>query len=164
MQLERFDVTYLTNQRVILGPYRYAGQYQQKPQAAEGGIFKRTWWAYKAKSEWPESFEYIVQVWGTAQREGEENAYSVCVTFGWRRPYICIANVLRRQMEWPELRRTSIQHYLKWQLPILLFEDASGSMSLIDDLKTITDPVLPIMPVKADTDKIARANAATGVV
>ena len=82
----------------------------------------------------------------------------------WRRPYIYIADVLRRQMEWPELRRTAIQHYLKWQPRILLVEDASSGLSLIDDLKTINDPVLPIMSVKADHDKIARANAATGLV
>ncbi len=164
LQPGRFDKHYLANQRVILGPYRYAGQYQQRPQAAEGGIFKRSWWVYKPKSEWPESFEYLVQVWDTAQRKGKENAYSVCVTFGWRRPYIYIADVLRRQMEWPELRRTAIQHYLKWQPRLLLVEDASSGMSLIDDLKTISDPVLPIVPVKADHDKIARANAATGLV
>jgi len=164
LQPQRFDATYLANQRVFLGPYRYVGQYQQRPQAAEGGIFKRTWWVYKAKSEWPESFEYIVQVWDTAQRKGKENAYSVCVTFGWRRPNIYIADVLRRQMEWPELRRTAIQHYLKWQSRILLVEDASSGMSLIDGLKTINNPVLPILPVKADHDKIARANAATGLV
>lgn len=95
-------------------------------------------------------------MWDTAQRKGKENAYSVCVTFGWRRPYIYIADVIRRQMEWPELRRTAIQHYLKWQRHILLVEDASSGMSLIDDLKTINDPVLLIVPVKADHDKIAR--------
>lgn len=38
-----FDATNLANQRVILGLYQYAGQYQQRPQAAEGGIFKRTY-------------------------------------------------------------------------------------------------------------------------
>jgi len=89
------------------------------------------------------------------------NAYSVCVAFGWRRAYIYIADVLRRQTEWPELRRTAIQHYLKWQPRLQLVEDASSGMLLIDDLKTISDPVLP---VKADSDKIARANAATGLV
>ena len=60
-----------------------------------------------------------------------------------------------------ELRRTAIQHYLKWQPRLQLVEDASSGMLLIDDLKTISDPVLP---VKADSDKIARANAATGLV
>jgi hypothetical protein len=37
-------------------------------------------------------------------------------------------------------------------------------MSLIDDLKTINNPGLPIVPVKADHDNIARANVATGFV
>ena len=36
-------------------------------------------------------------------------------------------------------------------------------MSLIDDLKTINS-MLPIMRVKADTDEIARANTASGIV
>jgi len=138
--------------------------YLQRPLTAKGGIFKRTWWVYKAKSESPESFEYIFPAWDTAQPKGKENAYSVCVTFGWRRPYIYIADVPRRQMEWPELRRTAIQHCLKWQPRLLLVEDASSGMLLIDDPKTINDPVLPIVPVKVDYDKIARANAVTGLV
>lgn len=32
--------------KVILGSYRYAGQYQQRPAPAEGGIFKRSWWRF----------------------------------------------------------------------------------------------------------------------
>ena len=32
--------------KVILGSYRYAGQYQQRPTPAEGGIFKRAMWRY----------------------------------------------------------------------------------------------------------------------
>jgi len=32
--------------KVILGSYRYAGQYQQRPTPAEGGIFKRATWRY----------------------------------------------------------------------------------------------------------------------
>jgi phage terminase large subunit-like protein len=47
---------------------------------------------------------------------------------------------------------------------LLPVEDVSSGISLIDDLKMITDPVLPIVPVKADHDKIARANVATGFV
>ena len=36
----------LEEQKVTLGSYRYAGQYQQRPSPAEGGIFKRCWWRY----------------------------------------------------------------------------------------------------------------------
>jgi hypothetical protein len=36
----------LEHQKATLGSYRYAGQYQQRPSPAEGGIFKRGWWGY----------------------------------------------------------------------------------------------------------------------
>jgi phage terminase large subunit-like protein len=36
----------LEDLKVSLGSYRYAGQYQQRPSPAEGGIFKRFWWRY----------------------------------------------------------------------------------------------------------------------
>jgi len=32
--------------KVTLGCYRYAGQYQQRPSPAQGGIFQRVWWRY----------------------------------------------------------------------------------------------------------------------
>ena len=32
--------------KVSLGSYRYAGQYQQRPSPADGGIFKRSWFRY----------------------------------------------------------------------------------------------------------------------
>src|SRR5206468_458604 len=36
----------LADLKVSLGSYRYAGQYQQRPAPAEGGIFKRSRWRY----------------------------------------------------------------------------------------------------------------------
>ena len=33
-------------QKATLGSYRYAGQYQQRPAPAEGGMIKRHWWRY----------------------------------------------------------------------------------------------------------------------
>jgi predicted phage terminase large subunit-like protein len=32
--------------KITLGSYRYAGQYQQRPAPADGGLFKRFWWRY----------------------------------------------------------------------------------------------------------------------
>ncbi len=36
----------IARMKVDLGSYRYAGQYQQRPSPAGGGIFKRFWWRY----------------------------------------------------------------------------------------------------------------------
>ena len=42
----RVTRTNLTELKVSLGSYRYAGQYQQRPSPAEGGILKRSWWRF----------------------------------------------------------------------------------------------------------------------
>ena len=43
---EKVTQANLEDLKVTLGSYRYAGQYQQRPSPAEGGILKRYWWRY----------------------------------------------------------------------------------------------------------------------
>jgi len=40
---EKFSQEHLDGLKVSLGSYRYAGQFQQRPAPADGGIFKRPW-------------------------------------------------------------------------------------------------------------------------
>jgi hypothetical protein len=43
---QRIDQTALDAFKVTLGSYRYAGQFQQRPAPADGGMLKRHWWRY----------------------------------------------------------------------------------------------------------------------
>ena len=43
---ERFDQAALEEFKAALGSYRYAGQFQQRPVPADGGILKPHWWQY----------------------------------------------------------------------------------------------------------------------
>ena len=89
----------LEEQKVTLGSYRYAGQYQQRPSPAEGGIFKRCWWRYwrpqgrdlppvqvrLADGELrsivavplPERFEQVIQSWDLAFKDHASSDYVV---------------------------------------------------------------------------------------
>lgn len=44
---ERFPADVVAGLKVAKGSYAYAGQYQQRPSAREGGLFKRAWFAGK---------------------------------------------------------------------------------------------------------------------
>ncbi|HEY3417030.1 MAG TPA: phage terminase large subunit, partial [Armatimonadota bacterium] len=57
---EREGPEELARQQIALGAYAYAGQYQQRPAPAEGGIFKRHWWRFWYPADAPEP--YPVQV------------------------------------------------------------------------------------------------------
>ncbi len=43
---EKVKLANLEELKVTLGSYRFAGQYQQRPSPAEGGIFKRGWFRF----------------------------------------------------------------------------------------------------------------------
>jgi predicted phage terminase large subunit-like protein len=43
---ERFPPDVLAAERVRLGSYGYAGQMQQRPAPAEGGMFRKAWWRF----------------------------------------------------------------------------------------------------------------------
>lgn len=43
MDVKRGNVNHLKLQKVVLGPYGFAGQYEQNPAPSEGGIMKRRW-------------------------------------------------------------------------------------------------------------------------
>lgn len=43
---EREGPQEIAGQKISLGSYGYAGQYQQRPSPAEGGILKRYWWRF----------------------------------------------------------------------------------------------------------------------
>jgi hypothetical protein len=43
---QRLDHAALEGLKASLGSYRYAGQFQQRPAPADGGMLKRHWWRY----------------------------------------------------------------------------------------------------------------------
>jgi predicted phage terminase large subunit-like protein len=43
---DKVTQAHLESMKVTLGSYRYAGQYQQRPAPAEGGMLKPHWWRY----------------------------------------------------------------------------------------------------------------------
>ena len=76
---ETYPVDTLNRIREAVGGAAWASLYQQRPAAAEGAIFKRTWWrSYRQ----PPEFSQIVQSWDTAFKKGADNCFSVCTTWG----------------------------------------------------------------------------------
>lgn len=66
-----------------LGSYNYAGQYQQRPTNADGGILKGSWFKQWDKSYLPK-FSYIIQSVDTAltSQDFKNNSYSALTTWG----------------------------------------------------------------------------------
>ena len=69
---ERFGPDEVRTLKADLGPYRAAGQLQQRPEPAGGGVIKRDWWQPWEDAAFP-PMDYIVATLDTAYTEKEIN-------------------------------------------------------------------------------------------
>ncbi len=90
-----------------------AGQLQQRPAPAEGGIIKRGWFKlWPAGKPFP-SFEYIIQSYDTAFTEKAANDPSACTTWGifpsegrWN---AMLLDCWEEWLDYPSLRRKAVE-------------------------------------------------------
>jgi predicted phage terminase large subunit-like protein len=134
--------------------------YQQNPTPAEGNIFKRDGWG-QYNGDRP-AFKRVIQSWDTAFKQGEENDFSVCCTFGDTATDVWLLDVYRKRITYPELVAMAKQKAEQYHPNAVLIEDKASGQSLIQSLRAETR--LPIIPIKTDTDKVSRATAITGYV
>lgn len=80
---ERFPAEKVETFKKELGPFAWAGQYQQSPVPRGGGIFKRDWWQVwePAHGKWP-TFDYVVASLDGAYTKDKENDPSALTVWG----------------------------------------------------------------------------------
>ena len=157
---ERFSIEDLAEIREDVGPLTWVGLYQQRPSNEEGEIFHRDWW------QWADSLErgkMVYQYWDTAQKTGQSNDYSVCVTLTSYQNAYGLLDVWRKRVEYPDMIRAMKEQHARWNANRIFIEDKSSGQSAIQTLRRETR--LPIIAAKILTnDKVERANSVTGTV
>jgi len=155
---ERIDRATLEDLKRTLGTAS-SGQLQQRPMDKEGGIFKIEYWKYYR--ELP-SFSYKLQSWDTAFKDGEENDYSVCTTWGVTENEYYIIDRYKAKIKFPDLIRMCTLLYEAHKPNLVIIEDKASGQSLIQSIKKETR--LPVKAIKVDRDKVSRANAISGTI
>jgi len=156
---EKFPVEVLKSIRSAIGGAAWDSLYRQQPSAAEGAVFKREWWRFFKEQP---VCKRIVQSWDTAFKAGAENDFSVCTTWGVTQSGYYLLWVWRDRVEFPELKRRMSWLADQWKPSQILIEDRASGQSLIQELRHSTR--LPIIPIKVDTDKLARAQSVTPLI
>ena len=124
---EREPQEMLAQLRRTLGEYNFAGQYQQAPSPQGGGMVKAAWFKSYAASEQPEKFDHIVQSWDTANKASELTDFSVCTSWGIKGKNLYLLHVLRRRMEYPELKRAVCEQCAAFEADVVLIEDKASA-------------------------------------
>jgi predicted phage terminase large subunit-like protein len=154
---EREPIEELNKLRISMGTSFFSAQYLQSPTPPGGGLVKISWFP-RFDLEQPPRFDRIVQSWDTAVTAKELSSYSVCTTWGIIGRKAFLIHILRKRMEFPELRCAVISQARAFGASIVLIEEAASGASLLQDLRSELSSVRGCKPTG---DKVMRMNAQT---
>jgi predicted phage terminase large subunit-like protein len=159
---EREPLPVLEHVRRTVGEYNFAGQYQQSPAPLGGGMVKLAWFRSYVPGEQPAKFDMIIQSWDTANKSTELSDFSVCTTWGRKNKKLYLLHVLRKRMDYPELKRAVWQQAARFQPSNILIEDKASGTQLIQEL--IQDGVDGVTCYEPTMDKIMRMHSVTSTI
>jgi predicted phage terminase large subunit-like protein len=133
----------LESLRAQLGAETFAAQYQQQPVPPGGAMIKRDW--VRRYDQLPTSGR-VIQSWDIANKQGEENDYSVCTTLRICDKRYYLIDVLRGRFDFPTLRRKVAEQAKLHKASQVLIEDAGFGTALIQELKTENFSVIAVKP------------------
>lgn len=180
---EREGSTELAAQKRAMGSYAYAGQYQQRPSPAEGGILKRHWWRYwcypgqnlPAVTTKDESGTIInidvvelpqdlteVQSWDMAFKDTKESAYVVGQVWGRTGADCFLLDQVRDKMDFPSTISAVEKMTEKWpKAGAKWVEDKANGPAVI---ATLGRKISGLIPINPEGGKEARAHAISPMI
>jgi predicted phage terminase large subunit-like protein len=143
---DREDDAVLEERRREMGPRNFATQYLQDPVPPDGNIVRLEWFPRFEEAPASEDLISIVQSWDTAMSADPSAAFSVCTTWGFSRSLRrwCLLDVLRKRLEYPELKRAVTRLWREWQPDKVLIEDATMGKALYAEFRA-EGPFLPLL-------------------
>lgn len=181
---ERYDEPELSELEKALGSYGTAGQLQQRPNPAGGGLVNVGWFLRYTVA--PARLTRVTFSIDCANKKKEVaagkksagSAYNVVEVWGQDGSGIdYLLHVERFRAEYPDLRRRVVSMCIEWSPNDVLIEDKANGTALIQDLKK-PDAVIqglcsslgksgyrfPVIPIEPESDKITRMSAESSYI
>ncbi len=159
---EREPREVLEELKAAMGSQAFSAQYQQTPIPAGGALIQGNWFRTYPRAPERARGERVIQSWDTATKAGTTNDYSVCTTWLMRGKDYYLLDVLRKRLEYPDLRRTILSHAATHAATAVLIEDAGTGAPLTQDLRR--EGKLRPIPIRPERDKIVRLEAQSAVI
>lgn len=176
---ERFGRAEIDSLKKSLGSYRAAGQLQQRPAPADGGIFKRHWWRFW---QWhgqdlspvtvrladnslfecpvvtlPDNFEEQLQSWDLAFKDTKTSAFVVGQVWAKKDADKFLLDQTREKLSFPKTIEAIVNLSAKWpKATAKLIEDRANGPAVI---QTLQNKLAGLIAIEPDGSKEARAHA-----
>ena len=170
--------------KISLGSYRYAGQYQQRPAPAEGGIFKRIWWRFWRPAHIelrpvevktpdgglvtipavpiPAQFDKQIHSWDLAFKDRPTSDFGVVQVWGAIKADRYLLDQRRERLDMPATKEAVKEMCRKWpKAATILVEDKANGPAVIQELRHDVSGLIAVNP---EGGKTVRAHAVSAQV
>jgi predicted phage terminase large subunit-like protein len=181
---ERFGPQEIAELKINLGSYAAAGQLQQRPSPAGGGILKREWFNYyqprganlspvlvklpdgTVKSivaiEAPDQVDELIQSWDCSFKDLDTSDFVVGQSWARKGARFLLGHQIRGRMNCPATVKAVREMTQRWPYTqAILIEDKANGSAVIQMLQHEIPGILPVNP---GGGKVARAQAISALV
>jgi len=152
---QRFGQEEVEALKRTMGSYAAAGQLQQRPSPAEGGILKRHWWKFYREA--PRQFREVIQSWDCAFKDTRTSDFVVGQVWGRQGADKYLLDQVRGRMDCPATIQAVKRLSEKWpQAQAKLVEDKANGPAVIATLK---HEIVGLIAVNPEGGKEVRAHA-----
>lgn len=130
---QRMDLEVVERMRREMGSAAFNMQYQQNPFAADGSPLRWEWFGTYDETPARSYFQLVVQSWDTGMSSDPRSDYSVCTTWGFREGVWYLLDVLRGQLDYPDLKRETLRLGREWNADRVLIEKAGSGAPLLQE-------------------------------
>jgi predicted phage terminase large subunit-like protein len=178
---QKIDQAALDSLKVTLGSYRYAGQYQQRPAPAEGGMLKKHWWRYwqprganlpaipvkmpdgsieqRYAVELPRGFDLQLQSWDMAFKDTQNADFVVGQVMAALGADRYLLDQVRDRLDFPGTVLAVRRFSARWpEAELKLVEDKANGPAVIQSLR---HEIAGLVEVNPEGGKVSRAAAAS---
>ena len=104
----------------------------------------------------------VLQSWDTANKASELSDYSACITCGVKDKKIYVLDVLRKRLNYPDLKRAVREQWEAYKPQTILIEDRASGTQLIQEL--VNEGLYAVKKYTPEGDKEMRLHAQTGMI
>src|SRR5215472_349832 len=143
-----------------LGSRVFAAQYQQNPTPPDGNMIKAAWLGRYDTAPQRDSFQRVVLSCDPAGKAGIHNDYTAIAVIGIQQQAIHLLEISRGHWTVMQMREQIIALAGRWTADLVIIEDTSSGMGLIQLLKEASR--LNVIGRRPDADKLTRMSRQQG--
>ena len=160
---ERFGPAEVEFLKKELGPFRSAGQLQQRPTSREGGLLNPNWFKYWTTATLPDTFDDSLISVDCTFKGTKDSDYVVFQAWGRVKAEYFLLDQVRSQMNFGRTVETLKLFCEKWRtIRTVIVEDKSNGPAVISTLRHTISGIIPFNPGR--DSKESRLNAVSPMV